>query len=295
MRPGAGDQHGQVRAGDDVSGQNRTVLRRVGTFKLYVLKTSPPVCDSETVVCTIGDGSPGKVVPGSCRQDAALLRQPGREDLVTGQVHVEGRYGTPRHGAHVCGGHDLPARSPFTGRVQIMTLGEATAEHTDETARAYGYAQRRSWIFWAWWYGAVLAGTGAVDAVLLAIFGQNPERGVTMVIIGAAVSVLGWLVTLGVRFSRKPPKPATDLPRLEQGIRINPGVVKFLVVAAVLIPVALALFTPNGASPETSPILGFIGASILGLAAGMARSGWLFRNSSELYRRWLQRQELPRG
>jgi len=195
----------------------------------------------------------------------------------------------------VCGGHDPPARSPFTGRVQIMTLGEATAEHTDETARAYGYAQRRSWIFWAWWYGAVLAGTGAVDAVLLAIFGQNPERGVTMVFIGAAVSVLGWLVTLGLRFSRKPPKPATDLLRLEQGIRINPGVVKFLVVAAVLIPVALALFTPNGASPETSPILGFIGASILGLAAGMARSGWLFRNSNEIYRRWLQRQQLPRG
>ena len=139
------------------------------------------------------------------------------------------------------------------------------------------------------WYGAVLAATGAVDAVLLAIFGQDPERGIGMVVIGAAVSVLGWLVTLGLRFSRKQPKPASDLPRVEQGIRINPGVVKFLVVAAVLIPVALALYAPKGASSETTPILGFIGASILGLAAGMARSGWLMRNSLVIYRRWCDR------
>lgn len=171
-----------------------------------------------------------------------------------------------------------------------MTLGEATAEHTDEKALAFGYAQRRSWIFWAWWYGAVLAATGLVDAALLAIFGQDPERGITMVAIGAAVSVVGWLVTLGARFSGKQPKPAADLPRVEQGIRINPGVVRFLLVAAVLIPAALALFTPNGASPETTPILGFIGTCILGLAAGMARSGWLMRNSLEIYRRWLNRR-----
>ena len=172
-----------------------------------------------------------------------------------------------------------------------MTLREAAAAQPDEKALAYGYAQRRSWVFWAWWYGAVLAATGAVDAVLLAIFGQDPERGVTMVIIGAATSVLGWLVTLGLRFSRKQPKPASDLPRLEQGMRVNPGVVRFLVVAAVLIPVALMLFTPTGASPEAGPVVGLVGASILGLTAGMARSGWLMRNSGRLYQDWLARSQ----
>lgn len=167
-----------------------------------------------------------------------------------------------------------------------MTLGETAAVHTDEQARAYGYAQRRSWIFFAWWYGAVLAFSGMVDAALSALVGQDAERGIAMAILGAALSALGWLVTLGLRFSRKQPKPATDVPRVEQAIRINPGVVWFLVAAAVLIPTALVLFTPKGGSPEVAPILGFIGVCILSLAAGMARSGWLMRNSLNLYRRW---------
>jgi len=107
--------------------------------------------------------------------------------------------------------------------------------------------------------------------------------------LGAAVSALGWLVTLGVRFSAKPPKPASDIPRVEQAIRINPTVIKVSVIGAVLIAAGLILLTPNGRSPEVLPIVGLIAAAQLSIAAGVAYSGWLLKNSGELYARWLER------
>ncbi|MGX5717171.1 hypothetical protein [Arthrobacter sp. MAHUQ-56] len=171
-----------------------------------------------------------------------------------------------------------------------MTLGDATAVATDERALELGYAQRRSWIFWAWWYGVALAITGAADAILSGLVGQDTSRGVGMVLLGAPISAVGWLLTIGVRFSKKLPKPARDVPRVEQGIRINPGVVRVLVIATVLIAAAIVFLTPRGTSPETLPYTGLVATAILSLAAGMARSGWLFRNSNQLYARWLERR-----
>lgn len=172
-----------------------------------------------------------------------------------------------------------------------MTLGDATAVAAEERALELGYAQRRSWIFWAWWYGVALAITGAGDAIFSGLVGQDTSRGVGMVLLGAPISALGWLLTLGARFSKKLPKPAKDVPRVEQGIRINPGVVKFLVIATVMVAAAMVVLTPRGTSPATLPYTGLVAAAILSLAAGMARSGWLFRNSSQLYRRWLERRQ----
>ncbi|WP_146069263.1 hypothetical protein [Arthrobacter sp. ZGTC412] len=173
-----------------------------------------------------------------------------------------------------------------------MTLGDtaATMAATDPRAQAFGYAQRRSWVFVAWWYGATLAIPGAVDAGLSGLLGQDPERGIFMMIFGAVGSALGWLLTLGVRFSRKLPKPASDIPRVEQSIRINPSVIRFSVIGAVLIAAGLVLFTPNGRSPQVLPIVGLIAAAQLSIAAGVAYSGWLLKNSAELYSRWLERR-----
>lgn len=176
-----------------------------------------------------------------------------------------------------------------------MTLGEVAETPAHERALAFGYGQRRSWLFWAWWYGAVLAITGCVDAVLSGLVGQGTERGITMVVLGGALSVLGWLATLGLRFSKKPPKPARYLPRVEQAIRINPGVVGFLVVAAMLITAALVFLTPKGTSSETLPYIGLVAAAILSLAGGMARSGWLMKNSDQLYSHWLGRRVSHNG
>lgn len=171
-----------------------------------------------------------------------------------------------------------------------MTLGDAATVDADQRARAFGYGQRRSWIFWAWWYGVVMAITGSADAGFSALFGQDAERGIFMVVLGASASALGWLLTLGVRFSRKLPKPSGDIPRVEQAIRINSGVVKFLLVATVLIVAALVLLTPKGASPETLPVTALIAASILSLTGGIAYSGWLMKNSGELYAQRLARR-----
>lgn len=169
----------------------------------------------------------------------------------------------------------VPAAHPWSaGRVRFMTLGDATAVAADERALELGYAQRRSWIFWAWWYGMAVAITGAADASLSGLVGQDTSRGGEMVLLGAPLSALGWLLTLGIRFSKKLPKPAKDVPRVEQGIRINPGVVRFLVIATVLIAAAMIFLTPRGTSSETLPYTGLVAAAILSLAAGMARSGW---------------------
>ncbi|WP_458781874.1 hypothetical protein [Arthrobacter sp. D3-16] len=168
-----------------------------------------------------------------------------------------------------------------------MTLGDAEVA-TDPRAPAFGYAQRRTWVFFAWWYGAVIAIPGTVDA---ALSGQDPERGIVTMALGAAISALGWLVTLGVRFTRKPPKPASDIPRVEQAIRINPRVVKFAVIGSFVIAAGLLLLTPNGRSPDTIPITGVVAAAQLSIAGGVAYSGWLLKNSGELYSRWLERRK----
>jgi hypothetical protein len=172
-----------------------------------------------------------------------------------------------------------------------MTLGDAAAVATDPRAPAFGYAQRRTWVFFAWWYGAVIAIPGAVDVGFSGLLGQDPERGIFTMAFGAAVSALGWIVTLRVRFSRTLPKPASDLPRVEQAIRINPGVIKFLLIATLLIVAALIMLTPKGMSPETIPITGLVAASILSITGGMAYSGWLMKNSSGLYSHWLERRK----
>ena len=174
-----------------------------------------------------------------------------------------------------------------------MTLGDA-AVAVDERAMAFGYAQRRSWIFWAWWYGVVLAITGAAEAGLSILLGQDPSPGMYMALLGAPLSVFGWLLTLGLRFSKKLPKPAKDVSRVEQAIRLNPGVVRFLVAAAVLVGAAMVLLTPNGRSPEALPCTALVVTAILSVTAGSARSGWLMKNSGELYSRWLERRQ-PRS
>jgi hypothetical protein len=102
--------------------------------------------------------------------------------------------------------------TPNAAMLWSMKLGDATAVATDPRAEAFSYAQRRTWVFFAWWYGMVIAIPGAVDAALSGLLGQETDRGIFMMILGAAISVVGWLVTLGVRFSRKPPKPASDIP-----------------------------------------------------------------------------------
>ncbi|MBP1135437.1 hypothetical protein JOE31_001669 [Arthrobacter sp. PvP023] len=160
----------------------------------------------------------------------------------------------------------------------------------DPRATAFGFAQRRVWVFSAWWYPVVLAISGAVHAGVAAVLGQSLELGTVMVILGAVFASLGWVSTAWPRFTRKAPKPASDIPRVEQGIRITPGMIRTFLIATALGIAALVLFTPEGGWPETLPILGMLMTLPLGVAAGLAYTRRLMTNSAELYARWLERR-----
>jgi hypothetical protein len=111
-----------------------------------------------------------------------------------------------------------------------------------------------------------------------------------LAILGAVFAAFGWLFTTWPRFTRKPPKPASDILRVEQGIRITPGMIRTMLIVTALGIAALVLLTPMGGSPEAVPLLGMLVAAPLGTAAGLAYTGWLMKNSSRLYARWLERR-----
>lgn len=155
---------------------------------------------------------------------------------------------------------------------------------------AFGFAQRRSWVFSAWWYPAVLAISGLAYVGLSLMLGQDMETGIVLLILGAVMSGLGWAMTAWPRFTRKPPKPASDVARVEQGIRSTPIMIRTVLVAAALIVGALVLFTPQGAAPGTLPLLGMLITWPVGICAGFAYTRRLMVNSGELYARWLGRR-----
>jgi small-conductance mechanosensitive channel len=155
---------------------------------------------------------------------------------------------------------------------------------------AFGFGQRRSWVFSAWWYPAVLAISGVAYGGLSLMLDQDVEAGIVLVILGTVLSGLGWALTAWPRFTRKPPKPASDIPRVEQGIRTTPIMIRTVLIAAVLIVGALVLFTPRGAAPETLPLLGMLITWPVGICAGFAYTRRLMMNSGELYARWLARR-----
>jgi hypothetical protein len=176
-------------------------------------------------------------------------------------------------------------------RTPVSNITMATA--TDPRAPAFGFAQRRSWVFWAWWYPAVLAMAGAVHAGLATVLGQSAEIGIVMAILGGVFAALGWSFTTWPRFTRKLPKPASDIARVEQGIRITPGIIRTVLIAGALGIGALVLLAPLGGSLEAVPLFGMLAAVLLGLAAGLAHTGWLMKNSTELYSRWVNRRHNP--
>jgi drug/metabolite transporter (DMT)-like permease len=155
---------------------------------------------------------------------------------------------------------------------------------------ALGFAQRRSWIFSAWWYPAVLGVSGAVQAGLALALGQSPEPGIVLAVLGAAFAALGWALAARVRFTRRPPRPASDIPRAEQGIRLAPVMIRTILIAGAVVVGALVLFTPKGGSPDTLPLLGMLVVWPLGLAAGLAHTRRLMLDSTGLYARWLERR-----
>lgn len=155
---------------------------------------------------------------------------------------------------------------------------------------ALGYAHRRARVFWFWWMGMVFAVPGTVQAAVLAGTGQNPEDGLVLAFLGLAISGAGWLMAVGPRFTRSEPRPANDVNRAEQYIRIVPGTVIGMVAAMLVLVAAVMLAAPRGTSPDVLPILAFLAAFPLPVGAGMLYSRHLHRDRDRLYKGWLSRR-----
>jgi hypothetical protein len=155
---------------------------------------------------------------------------------------------------------------------------------------ALGYAHRRARVFWFWWMGMVFAVPGAAQATVLAATGQNPENGLVLAGLGLGISGAGWLMAVGPRFTRSDPGPADDVNRAEQYIRIVPWTAVGMVAAMLVIVAALMVTTPRGTSPDVLPVLAFLAAFPLPVAAGMLYSRHLHQHRDRLYLNWLERR-----
>lgn len=168
--------------------------------------------------------------------------------------------------------------------------GPATSGTAVSAPHALGYAHRRARVFMFWWMGMVFAIPGAAYAAGLAATGQSPGAGLALACLGLGLSGVGWLAAIGPRFTRADPKPADDLARTEQNIRINPGVAIGSVAIMLLIVVALLLGTPKGTSPEALPVLAALAVFPMPIAAALLYSTHLHRNRDRLYADWLGRR-----
>lgn len=162
----------------------------------------------------------------------------------------------------------------------------ATAPAPDNYA--LGYAQRRSWVMWSWMYGAIMTAAGGAYALAALATGVDPGTGIVMLFLGLAIAAVGWLVSAPKRFTRELPKPATDVARAEQAIRINRTVVIVSNTVMAVILLGLAFGTPRGLAPDTVPVLAMVAVWAPLSGAGILGTRKLLMERGARYERWLQ-------
>ena len=156
---------------------------------------------------------------------------------------------------------------------------------------ALGHAHRRNRVFCFWWIGMVFAIPGLAYAMAAAATGQSPETGLMTAALGLVLSGVGWLLTIGPRFTRKPPRPATDFARTDREIRIAPELPPEPRLRCWRFVVALVTLTPKGTSPEVLPILSALAVFPVPISAALLYSRrHLLARREELYARWLARR-----
>jgi hypothetical protein len=165
-------------------------------------------------------------------------------------------------------------------------LKPATEATIDNYALAF--AQRRSWVLGSWSYGAILAVSGTAYVLASAVTGNDPEIGVFMTVLGGAVAGLGWLASAPKRFSRKLPKPAMDVWRAEQAIRINKPAAIFANVLMVGIVLAITFLAPRGMAPDVIPITAMLSVWAPLVGTLMLQVSKLLAGRQDIYKRWLQ-------
>ena len=156
---------------------------------------------------------------------------------------------------------------------------------------ALGHAHRRNRVFCFWWIGMAFAIPGLAYAMAAAATGQSPETGLMTAALGLVLSGVGWLLAIGPRFTRKPPRPATDFARTDWEIGIAPGVAVGAPITMLAILVALVTLTPKGTSPDVLPILSALAVFPVPISAALLYSRrHLLARREELYALWLARR-----
>jgi hypothetical protein len=142
-----------------------------------------------------------------------------------------------------------------------------------EVALAVAVAQRRAAVFGWWYFPMLLAVWGVAYAITAVVVGQaaDVETGIGMAILGLVMSGLGWLISAGLRFSRKPPKPAGYIPRVEQAIRSNPPVTIccFIMAALSFLGGIAMIILPNFGRMAAVPVTISMSTFFLGAAYAM--------------------------
>lgn len=154
---------------------------------------------------------------------------------------------------------------------------------------ALGHARRRILLVAALLGGLCVAGSGAAWAVASGLLGGSVESGLVMVGVGAVLAGVGWLATLGLRFTRRDPKPLNNAKNMESSATIN-VVAMWIILGLVWVAcLALFLFSPHGREPDAAVLLPSFMAFPAVLLGGVLYIRGIVRRRKDLFATWLAR------
>ncbi len=155
---------------------------------------------------------------------------------------------------------------------------------------ALGFGQRRVLLLAATLGGFTIAGAGLGWMLGAALVDQPVNSGLIMIGVGLVLAGVGWLVTVGLRFTRKLPEPLRNGHKSAPSTRNSVAggwVTLGLVLAGVL---AILLFAPRGREPDVVALLPMIVAIPVVLLLGFHRIRHIMANRNELYTNWLAKR-----
>lgn len=155
------------------------------------------------------------------------------------------------------------------------------------------HANRRTQLFASIGVGLVIGGSGAVWFISALLLRQDPNIGVGLMVFGLIMSLLGWLLTLGLRMRRKPRKTGKNvqerLARDLANLRLN--IIAMLIWCGVMVALSLAIvvWSPRGREPIVWPILLMMNSWPILVVLGIKYSRSTLLRRHELYSRYVGR------
>lgn len=155
---------------------------------------------------------------------------------------------------------------------------------------ALGYGQRRVALVAAMIGGLVITGAGLGWLLGAAVFGESLESGLIMTGLGIFMTGLGWLITAGLRFTRKLPNPQTNGRKVAGSTR-NSVVGGWLAIALFLLGIlALFLFAPRGRQPDMLALFPMLLAVPVVMLLCFYRIRHIMLNRNKHYATWLAKR-----